>query len=54
MVLVPLCRVQPDEGALTETERALARGAKAIKLHPQAELFTLAPPAQILFASDAL
>ncbi len=38
---VPFCRVKPGDGALEEAERALARGAKGIKLHPRAEQFTL-------------
>ncbi len=40
-LLVPFCRVKPGDGALTEAERALARGARGIKLHPRAEQFTL-------------
>lgn len=40
-LLVPFCRVKPGDGALDEAERALARGAKGIKLHPRAEQFTL-------------
>ncbi|MGI8507670.1 MAG: amidohydrolase family protein [Solirubrobacteraceae bacterium] len=43
-VLVPFCRVKPGSGALTEAQRALARGAKGIKLHPRAEEFTLDHP----------
>ncbi|MDE3131787.1 MAG: amidohydrolase family protein [Acidobacteriota bacterium] len=43
-LLVPFCRVKPGEGALGEAERALARGAKGIKLHPRAEQFTLDHP----------
>ena len=43
-LLVPFCRVKPGEGALQEAERALARGAKGIKLHPRAEQFTLDHP----------
>jgi predicted TIM-barrel fold metal-dependent hydrolase len=40
-LLVPFCRVRPGDGALSEAERALARGARGIKLHPRAEQFTL-------------
>jgi predicted TIM-barrel fold metal-dependent hydrolase len=43
--LVPFCRVNPHEGALTEAERCLAGGARGIKLHPRAEEFTLDHPA---------
>jgi hypothetical protein len=43
-MLVPFCRVNPGHGALAEAERALARGAKGIKLHPRAEQFTLDHP----------
>lgn len=43
-LLVPFCRVKPGEGALGEAERALARGARGIKLHPRAERFTLDHP----------
>jgi hypothetical protein len=43
-LFVPFCRVKPGEDALTEAERALARGAKGIKLHPRAEEFTLDHP----------
>jgi predicted TIM-barrel fold metal-dependent hydrolase len=41
-VLTPFCRVSPNSGgAPAEAERALAAGAKGIKLHPRAEEFTL-------------
>jgi hypothetical protein len=43
-LMVPFCRVNPGDGALAEAERALARGAKGIKLHPRAEQFTLDHP----------
>lgn len=43
-LLVPFCRVKPGEGALAEAERALARGARGIKLHPRAERFALDHP----------
>ncbi len=43
-MLVPFCRVKPGAGALAEAERALARGARGIKLHPRAEQFTLDHP----------
>ncbi len=44
-LLVPFCRVNPHAGALTEAQRALAAGARGIKLHPRAESFTLEHPA---------
>jgi hypothetical protein len=44
-LLTPFCRVDPHNGALAEAERALAAGAKGIKLHPRAEQFTLDHPA---------
>ena len=44
--LIPFCRVSPDTGtAPDEARRALAAGAKGIKLHPRAEQFTLDHPA---------
>jgi hypothetical protein len=43
--LIPFCRVDPHQDALQEAERALAAGAKGIKLHPRAEEFTLDHPA---------
>jgi hypothetical protein len=43
--LVPFCRLDPRAGPLAEAERALARGARGIKLHPRAEQFTLDAPA---------
>ncbi len=43
--LVPFCRVNPHDHAVAEAERALAAGAKGIKLHPRAEQFTLDHPA---------
>jgi len=43
-LFVPFCRVKPGQDALVEAERALARGAKGIKLHPRAEQFTLDHP----------
>ncbi len=45
-LLTPFCRVSPHAGnAAAEAERALAAGAKGIKLHPRAEQFTLDHPA---------
>ncbi|MEO8966269.1 MAG: amidohydrolase family protein, partial [Solirubrobacteraceae bacterium] len=45
-VLTPFCRVNPNAGnALAEARRALAAGAKGIKLHPRAEQFNLDHPA---------
>jgi predicted TIM-barrel fold metal-dependent hydrolase len=44
--LVAFCRVSPATGtAPDEARRALAAGAKGIKLHPRAEQFTLDHPA---------
>ena len=43
--LVPFCRVNPHQDAVAEAERALAAGARGIKLHPRAEQFTLDHPA---------
>ncbi len=43
-LLVPFCRVKPGDRALVEAERALALGARGIKLHPRAEQFTLDHP----------
>jgi predicted TIM-barrel fold metal-dependent hydrolase len=43
-LMVPFCRVAPGEGAVVEAERALAGGARGIKLHPRAEQFTLDHP----------
>jgi predicted TIM-barrel fold metal-dependent hydrolase len=42
--LVPFCRVDPADDPLAEAERALARGARGIKLHPRAEGFLLGDP----------
>jgi uncharacterized protein len=39
--LVPFCRLDPADDPLREAERALARGARGIKLHPRAEQFQL-------------
>jgi len=44
-LLVPFCRVNPHEQPVSEAERALANGARGIKLHPRAEQFTLDHPA---------
>jgi uncharacterized protein len=43
-LLTPFCRVRPGADAVAEAERALAAGAKGIKLHPRAEEFTLDHP----------
>lgn len=37
--LVPFCRLDPADGAVREGERALAAGARGIKLHPRAQTF---------------
>jgi uncharacterized protein len=42
--LVAFCRVDPHDGAVREVERAAARGAAGIKLHPRAERFGLNDP----------
>ena len=42
--LFPFARLDPHDDALAEAERALARGARGIKLHPRAEQFTLNHP----------
>ena len=43
-LLVPFCRVQPEDNAVAEATRALERGARGVKLHPRAEQFTLDHP----------
>ena len=43
--LVPFCRLDPRDDPLAEAERALAAGARGIKLHPRAESFVLSDPA---------
>jgi predicted TIM-barrel fold metal-dependent hydrolase len=44
-LLTPFCRINPHAaGAVAEAERALAAGARGIKLHPRAEQFTLDHP----------
>jgi hypothetical protein len=43
-LMVPFCRVDPAASALEEAERALALGARGIKLHPRAEQFELDHP----------
>jgi uncharacterized protein len=49
--LVPFCRLDPEDEPLAEAERALAAGARGIKLHPRAEQFALDHPAlQDVFA----
>ena len=53
--LVAFCRADPHDGdAMREVERALARGAAGIKLHPRAERFELGDPAvrRILAVAD--
>jgi hypothetical protein len=44
-VVVPYCRVDPRDDAVTEAVRALDAGARGIKLHPRAERFGLDEPA---------
>jgi predicted TIM-barrel fold metal-dependent hydrolase len=43
-MLVPFCRVDPHQDAVSEARRALDAGARGIKLHPRAEGFTLDHP----------
>jgi uncharacterized protein len=43
--LFAFCRLDPHDNPLAEAERALAAGARGIKLHPRAERFTLDHPA---------
>ena len=43
-LLVPFCRVDPNDNAPQEARRALAAGARGIKLHTRAEQFTLDHP----------
>ncbi len=52
-LLVPFCRVNPHDNALSEAERCLAAGARGIKLHPRAEQFTLDHPAVLQLAALA-
>jgi uncharacterized protein len=42
--LVPFCRLDPHAAPAAEGTRAIAAGARGIKLHPRAENFTLAHP----------
>jgi predicted TIM-barrel fold metal-dependent hydrolase len=50
-LLVPFCRLDPNDNPLAEAERCLAAGARGIKLHPRAEGFGLHHPAlQDVFA----
>jgi hypothetical protein len=39
--LVPLARLDLDEDPITEARRAIARGARGIKLHPRAQRFLM-------------
>jgi hypothetical protein len=43
-LLVPFCRVDPNDSAIAEAERCLENGFRGIKLHPRAEQFTLDHP----------
>lgn len=43
--LTPFCRLNPHADPVGEGARAIAAGARGIKLHPRAEAFTLADPA---------
>lgn len=53
--LVPFCRLDPHDAPAAEGARAIAAGARGIKLHPRAEAFTLAHPAmeEIYALADA-
>jgi uncharacterized protein len=42
--LFAFCRLDPHDSPLAEAERALAAGARGIKLHPRAQRFTLDHP----------
>jgi predicted TIM-barrel fold metal-dependent hydrolase len=42
--LIPFCRLDPAEAAVSEGERALAAGARGIKLHPRAQAFGFDSP----------
>jgi predicted TIM-barrel fold metal-dependent hydrolase len=42
--LIPFCRLDPAEDPLTEGARALAAGARGIKLHPRAQAFSFDGP----------
>jgi hypothetical protein len=42
--LVPFCRLDPAEDAVAEGRRALAAGARGIKLHPRAQAFGFKTP----------
>ena len=42
--VVPFCRVDPNDEPVAEARRALAAGARGIKLHPHSESFTFAHP----------
>ncbi len=42
--LIPFCRLDPAEDARAEGERALAAGARGIKLHPRAQAFSFDGP----------
>lgn len=43
--LIPFCRLNPHARPATEARRAIAAGARGIKLNPRAERFTLTHPA---------
>jgi predicted TIM-barrel fold metal-dependent hydrolase len=53
--LVPFCRLDPHDAPAAEAARAVAAGARGIKLHPRAEAFTLAHPAldEVFALADA-
>jgi uncharacterized protein len=42
--LIPFCRLDPAEEAISEGERCLAAGARGIKLHPRAQQFDFDGP----------
>jgi len=42
--LIPFCRLDPAEDPIVEGERAIAAGARGIKLHPRAQAFGFQSP----------
>jgi uncharacterized protein len=49
--LIPFCRLNPYDDAVTEAARCVERGARGIKLHPRSDAFALeAPESREIFA----